>query len=120
LAPACDFLGADGNFAAVVKAGSAVKPDTLLEINISQLYGDIRTPANPCAVLAMRVTFIHATNGLPGRVILQRNYSRRIPIKSATPAALLEGWNQALAEIFAEVVSDLRQWNETSHGENQP
>ena len=56
----------------------------------------------------MQVTFLDATNGLPGRVILQRNYSRRIPMSSTTPAALMEGWNQALVEIFAEVASDFR------------
>ena len=54
----------------------------------------------------MRVTFFEATNGLPGKVILQQNYSRRIPMTSTAPAALMEGWNRALVEILAEVASD--------------
>jgi ABC-type uncharacterized transport system auxiliary subunit len=102
------ILSADGCFRAVVGMGSAARPDTLVEIDISQLYGDIRQPGSPCAVLAMQVVFVKATNGLPGRVILQRSYSRRIPVKSATAAAFMNGWNQALGEIFADVSSDLR------------
>jgi cholesterol transport system auxiliary component len=102
------MLRNDGCFSAVVKTGSVARPDTLVEISINQLYGDIRKPGSPNAVLAMQVIFVDATNGLPGKVIFQKNYSRRIPMKSATPAALMEGWNQALVEIFADVASDLR------------
>jgi cholesterol transport system auxiliary component len=109
IAPVCAMLRGDGCFRAVVQAGSAVKPDTLVEINLSQFYGDIRHPGNPCAVLAMELIFLDATNGLPGRVILQRNYLRQIPVRSTAPAALMEGWNQALAGIFAEVASDFRR-----------
>ena len=102
------ILVADGCFGAVVGMGSAAKPDTMVEINISQLYGDIREPASPFAVLAMQVIFVNATNDLPGKVILQRSYWRRIPVKSATPTEFMKGWNEALVEIFSEVKSDLR------------
>ncbi|HUL51516.1 MAG TPA: ABC-type transport auxiliary lipoprotein family protein [Candidatus Nitrosotalea sp.] len=108
LVPVCELLRGDGCFSAVVEAGSAVKPDTMAEINITQLYGDIRKPESPCAVLALQVTFLDATNGLPGSVVLQRDYSRRIPMKSATSAALMEGWNEALFGIFAEAAADFR------------
>lgn len=103
-----EMLRNDGCFKAVIKTGSAARPDTLVEINITQLYGDIRKPGSPYAILAMQVIFMNATNGLPGKVIFQQNYSRRIPMKSATPAALMEGWNQAVTEIFADVASDFR------------
>jgi ABC-type uncharacterized transport system auxiliary subunit len=107
-APITEMLRTDGRFSEVVKTGSAVRPNTLAEININELYGDIRKPGSPNAVLAMQVIFMNATNGLPSDVILQKKYSRRIPMISATPAALMEGWNQALDEIFADVASDLR------------
>jgi ABC-type uncharacterized transport system auxiliary subunit len=102
------ILSANGCFSAVVGMGSAVTPNTLVEINISQLYGDIRNPGSPYAVLAMQVVFVNAKNGVPGNVILQRSYSRRIPVKSATAAAFMKGWNEALVEIFGEVASDFR------------
>lgn len=103
------ILVTDGCFGAVVEMGSAVKPDTMVEINISQLYGDIRNPGSLYAVLAVQVIFVKATNDLPDQVILQRSYSRRIPVKSATAAAFMGGWNEALVEIFAEVKADLRR-----------
>jgi len=102
------ILSADGCFHAVVGMGSAARPDTLVEIDISQLYGDIRKPGSPYAVLALQVIFVNATNGLPRDVIFQRDYSRRIPVQSPTAAAFVKGWNQALVEIFAEVASDFR------------
>ena len=106
--PISEMLRSDGGFSKVVPPGTAVQPDALVEITISQLYGDIRKAHPPCAVLAMQVTFMDATNRLPGKVILQRNYSRRIPMSSTTPAALMEGWNRALISIVAEATSDLR------------
>lgn len=114
-APVSDILRRNGCFSDVVEADSAVQPDDLADITITQLYGDIRKPKASFAVLAMRVIFLEATNGLSGRVILQRNYSRRIPMTSTTPAALMAGWNQALVEILGEVASDFR-----SQGVNEP
>lgn len=104
--PVSEMLRRDGGFSQVVQQGSAVQPDTLVEITISQLYGDIRKTRSPYAVMEMQLSFMDATNGLPGRIILQRNYSRRIPISVTTPSALMEGWNQALVGILAEAISD--------------
>lgn len=104
-----DILVNNGCFRAVVQMGSAVKPDTLAEINVTQLYGDIREPGKPSAVLAMHVVLMDATNGMAGKVILQKNYSSQIPIKSTSPTALMEGWNQALMKILAEVQSDFAE-----------
>jgi hypothetical protein len=107
-APVCGLLRAAGCFSAVVgpRNLSTSKPDTLVDITINQIYGDIRKPEDPAAVLALQVTFFGATNGLPGSVILQRNYLRRIPMHSTTAGALLAGWNQALTGVFAEVAAD--------------
>jgi hypothetical protein len=98
-----------GCFGAVVEPSGAIKPDTLVEIKINELYGDIRKPEDPAAVLSLHVLFTDATNGIPGDVIFQRNYSRRIPMTSMAPTALMDAWSQGLIEIFAEVVSDYRQ-----------
>jgi cholesterol transport system auxiliary component len=103
-----ETLQENGCFRSVIPAGDTVKPDMMVEINVNQLYGDIRKPGSPAAVIAMQVIFMEAANGMSGRVILQKNYSRQIPMKSATAAALMEGWNQALVEILAEMASDIR------------
>ena len=106
--PVTQMLRRDGGFSEIVRPGSAIQPDTLVEITISQLYGDFRNPRSPYADLAMQVTFLDATNGLPGKAVVQRTYLRRIPISSTAPAALMEGWNQALTGILAEATSDFR------------
>lgn len=106
--PVIEMLRRDGRFGEVVQPGSAVQPDILAEITVTQFYGDIRKPRSSYAVLAMQITFMGATNGLPEKVILQQNYSRRIPISSTSPAALMKGWNQALADILTEATSDFQ------------
>jgi cholesterol transport system auxiliary component len=106
-APVSALLQGNLDCSAVVKPGGAVKPDLFVEILVTQLYGDIQKSSSPSAVLAIQVTFLDAMNGLPGKIILQQNYSREIPIKSTAPAALMEGWNQALGEIFQQMAADL-------------
>ncbi|HUA66870.1 MAG TPA: hypothetical protein VME24_13570, partial [Alphaproteobacteria bacterium] len=106
-----EMLRRDGGFSNVVQPGSAVRADIVAEISVTQLYGDNREPGSPYAVLAIRFTFMNATNGLPEKVLFQRSYLRRIGIDSATPAALMAGWNQAMVTILAEVTDDLRAAN---------
>jgi cholesterol transport system auxiliary component len=109
MTPLRGWLRGSGDFSAVVEAGSALKPDTLVEVSVSQLFGDFRQPEHPAAILTMQFVFLDALNGVPGKVILEQEYSRSIPLNAPTAAALMEGWNQALAEILAEVSSDFAQ-----------
>jgi len=103
-----EWLRHNASFAAVVEPGSYLKPNTFAEIGVTRLYGDFRQPQRPVAVLTMCFLFFDATNGLPGKVLLEREYERSIPLKSATPAALMEGWNQALTQVLTQVISDIR------------
>ncbi len=109
ISPIAGWWRKAGAFRDVAEAGSALKPDTLVEIHVGQLYGDFRQSGNPAAVLAIRFVFFDAANGVPGKVILQREYSRDIPMKARTPAALVEGWNQALAQILDAAVLDFER-----------
>jgi cholesterol transport system auxiliary component len=107
--PISSWLRDTGAFTAVVETGSALKPDTLVEIQVTQLYGDYRAAEHPAAVITMRFVFFDAPNGIPGKVILQHEYSRSIPVKTRTPAALVEGWNQALAQILDSATQNFGQ-----------
>ena len=109
MVPVRGWLRDSGNFSAVTEAGSALKPDTLVEISVSRLVGDFRPPGHPGAVLMMQFVFFDAPNGVPGRVIFQKDYSRRIQLDAPTAAALMDGWNVALAEVLAEVSTDFRR-----------
>ena len=102
-----EWLRRSGNFDAVVAAGSALKPDLLVEINVSQLFGDFRQPKHPAAILAVRFVFLEATNGILGRPVFNKDYTQSIPLRGPAADALMAGWNQALANIAVEVSSDL-------------
>ena len=108
VAPIREWLRGSGNFQGVAEAGSALKPDTLVEINVSQLFGDFRQLQHPLAVLTLHVTFFDAPNGVAAGVILQREYSRQIPLRAPGAADLMKGWDQALAEILNEITADLK------------
>jgi uncharacterized lipoprotein YmbA len=97
-----------GSFAVVVEPGSSLRPNTFVEISVTRLYGDFRQPQQAAAVLSMHFVFFDATNGFPGEVLLEREYSRSSALKSATPAALMEGWNQALTQVLTQVTSDFQ------------
>jgi uncharacterized lipoprotein YmbA len=106
--PVRGWLRDSGNFSIVADAGSALKPDTLVEISISQLFGDFRQTKHPAAILTIRFVFYDAPGGIPGKEIFQQEYSRNIPLSAPTAAALMDGWEQALSEILAQVSSDFR------------
>jgi len=108
MAPVRVWLRGNGDFSAVVEAGSALKPDTLVEVSVSQLFGDFRQPEHPAAILTMRFVFFDATNGVPGKGIFQQEYSQSIPLSTPTAATLMDGWERALNEILAQVSSDFR------------
>jgi cholesterol transport system auxiliary component len=108
MSPLRELLRTEAGFSAVVEAGSVFKPDTLVEISVSQLFGDFRQPEHPVAILTMRFVFFDATNGVPGKVIFQKEYARSMPLSRPTAAMLMEGWERALSEILAQVSSDFR------------
>jgi cholesterol transport system auxiliary component len=112
MAPVCGWFRGNGDFSAVAEGDSALKPDTLVEVSVNRLFGDFRQPEHPAAILTIRFVFFDAPNGVPGKVILEQECSRNIPLNAPTAAALMEGWNQALAEILAEVSSDLARERE--------
>jgi ABC-type uncharacterized transport system auxiliary subunit len=116
MAPVRGWLSRAGGFSDVVDAGSALKPDTVVEISVTEFYGDFRRSTHPCAVVTMHLVFFEARNGVPTKPILQQEYSRSIPVTAPSAAALMAGWNQAFGGIFAEVASDLRRspWNKSA------
>jgi hypothetical protein len=109
IAPISSWWREAGEFHDVVEAGSAHKPDTLVEIHVGQLYGDFRQSESPTAVLTIRFAFYDAPGGVPGKVVLEREYTRDIPLKARTAGALIDGWNQALAQILNSAMLDIGQ-----------
>jgi len=97
------YLANSGAFAAVVAPGSLLNADEVVQVQVTELYGDFRQPSQPAAVLSLRMVF--AATG--GNVILQKDYSRTVPLKKNTAAEVVAGYDQALAGIMADVAADL-------------
>ena len=109
-----------GCFESVVEPGSAVKPNTVLEISVTELYGDFRKPRDAAAVLALKMTLLDASNGIAGKLVFEREYSRLLPLKARTAGALMAGWNGALGQILDQFGADVRSLESTAANENKP
>jgi uncharacterized lipoprotein YmbA len=93
----------------IAEPGSLLRANTTVEVYVDKLYGDFRNPDEPKAVLAIRFVFLNATRGSPAGSLLDHEYLREIPLAARTAAALVAGWNDALRQIVAAAVADLKQ-----------
>ncbi len=107
--PVRAYLAASGDFSAVVEPGSAERPNTVVEVAVERLYGDFQNHSRPLAVLALRFTLFSAPNGLPGKILMQKTYPRRVPLGSRTAAGVVKGLNEALNQIMSQVNRDLNK-----------
>jgi cholesterol transport system auxiliary component len=105
--PVRGYLRNSGAVGDVAEPGSLLAVDRWLEVYASELYGDFQNPKQPAAVLTMRFIFFRAKQDSPNGVLLDRSFSRRIPLTENTATAVVAGWNQALAEIMSEVAANL-------------
>jgi hypothetical protein len=100
-------LLASGRFQNVVEPGSLVPAYRLMEVHVSELYGDFSQPGKGAAVLSMRVSLFHGDVNGNRRPLLQKDYTRRIALKNNTAADVMAGWNEALDQIMADFIGDL-------------
>ena len=106
--PVRAYLRNSGYFSMVTEPRSAQTPDVEFEISVPQLYGDFRDHSHPTAVLRMRFLAFENARGKPGKVLLQKDYSRNIPLSARTAAALVTSWNTALEQVVSEAAADLK------------
>ena len=92
----------------MVEPGSALRPDTLVEVSVDQLYGDFRKPSAPAAVIALRVVCLDAPNGSASRILLDKAYSERVPLRSRTAAGVVAGLSQGLKKAMSDLAPSLR------------
>jgi ABC-type uncharacterized transport system auxiliary subunit len=104
-AAAADWLAASGRFGSVLQPGISADAPYALEGAVLALYGDLRDPQRPAAVLELRVYLVRAASGR--EIALDRRYSERVPLADATPEALARGFNEALANALARVERDV-------------
>jgi ABC-type uncharacterized transport system auxiliary subunit len=93
-------------FKDVVEPESRLGADSILEVHVTELYGDFRKPGQLAAVLSLRMLFFEAGNGKARQPFLAKEYISRVPLPQKTAAALVAGWNQALGKTLAEAAAD--------------
>ena len=100
-------LAASEVFKHVIGASNQSQPGYVLEGTVNALYGDFRNPDSPKAVLEMEFFLTSEIPAKPG-ILMQKRYSKSIPLNGRTAEALVKGWNQALEEILSSLVADLK------------
>jgi uncharacterized lipoprotein YmbA len=105
--PVGQYLRNSGAFRGVSGPNSVVTADIELEITVLQLYGDFRDRAHPAATLRMR--FVASRTGdASHKALLQKEYTRNVPLHARAAEALVAGWNEALKQIMSDAAEDLK------------
>jgi uncharacterized lipoprotein YmbA len=102
-----DWLDRAGPFVSVTQPGSARPAPYVLDVTVTELYGDFRPGQKPAAVLAAQFVLIDQT-GVRPQVALERSIGRRVDIEQPAPDALVRGYGSALAEILTELSGALQ------------
>jgi uncharacterized lipoprotein YmbA len=100
-------LAASNQFKYVIGPADAQQPNNILEGSINALYGDFRNANQPMAVLELEV-FLYSENSANTGIMMQKRYVKSVPLKTKSPEALVEGWNQALQQIAVALAADLK------------
>jgi ABC-type uncharacterized transport system auxiliary subunit len=115
------FCLRDGHaFAAVLEPDSGLKSSCFMDVSVSQLYGDFRQFDKPFAVLQMRFVLYVTTPANDGRMIWQREFSKRLPLAHRTSTDLVAVWDTELQEIMDEANTNLRELTIPEIGTQQP
>ena len=104
------LLQNSGKFSSVNAADSSIRGDLDLEISVTQLYGDFQNKSQPAAVLEMHFVMFkqpeHFSRSSKS-IIVDKTYSRRIPLKASTAGAFVEAVNQALGQVVTQFADDV-------------
>ena len=101
-------LAASPAFKYVVGPSSQLQPNYVLEGSVNALYGDFRNLNTPSAVLEIEF-FLHNEDSANPGVVLQKRYTKTVPLSGRSPDALVKGWSQALGAVLTELNSDLEK-----------
>ncbi len=102
-----EWLSESSQFKYVVDSSNNVEANYILEGNVSELYGDLRTPNTPKAVMGIQFFLIEGGYTNP-KIIFQNNYRRVVVLSSNSTKNLIKGWNEALEQILTVLQGDLR------------
>ncbi len=99
-------LAVTGAFAHVLEPGSGMRPDWVMEGSLEALYADFSDPAKPQAVVVVSL-FLLKDAGFDYEIVLNRRYEKTATLPDREPSGVVQGMNQALADILGEWRADM-------------
>jgi uncharacterized lipoprotein YmbA len=100
------WLHRSGVFTEVVSPIMRADPDWWLEGRVAKLYGDVRRPDAPEAVLEIGWTLLDARSS-DFRPVLDKTYSSVVALSDREPATIVEGLRRALVHTLERLNEDL-------------
>jgi len=100
------WLKGSGMFRNILEPGSHAIAQYILEGSITTIQGDYRK--TPLAVLEIQFLVSEGAEAR-GKILMQKDYRKEIPLPKAEAKALVQGLNQALAQILQDFEADLRK-----------
>ncbi len=101
-----NWLSVSGLFEQVLVPGSRIQPSHTLEGNVLALYGDLRDPDAPQALLELRC-FLLATQDPAQRVVFARDYRCAKALQDKTADDLVEALDTCLVDILTRLERDI-------------